>query len=107
MDGRRTGAQGCSMAHAHVHRKLALKRIHMRAQRRYPVGAEGLIHKRDFFVAKMWRRQPDALGQLSSKNDIHRASLCVQHRNVVDLVFVHQRQHRGCGGVLFHHVRGL
>ena len=95
------------MANVHMGSELALEGIHVRAERGDPVGAEGFFDKGGFFFAQVRRREPDALGQFPPEHHVHRAVLCVQYRDVVDLVAVHQFEHGRGGCVFVHHLGGL
>jgi hypothetical protein len=82
------------MANADVCGEFALKAIHMRAERRDPVGLECILDKGGFLVAQMRRRQPDPLREFATKHQIDRASCAIDHGNVIDLVGIHQAQNR-------------
>ena len=67
-----------------------LEAIDVRAQRRDPVGAEGLLDECGFLLAQVRRRQPDALRELAARDEIHRQAVFVNDRNMGDAVLAQE-----------------
>jgi hypothetical protein len=98
VDCRRARTQGRGMTDADVRGEFALETIHVRAERRDPVGLEGVLDKGGFLVAQVRRRQPDALRKFATRNEIDQAAICSDYGNVVEQVLIHQF-HQPRGGI--------
>ncbi len=107
VDRGRARTHGRPVAHADMGRQFLFEPIHVRAQRRDPVGLEGILDECGFLVAQVRGREPDALRELAARDDIHRQALIVHDRNMGDAVLAQEMLDLCRGRGLAHHQRRL